>query len=282
MTVSLAVSLFKCAFWVYVVAAVLYVGYLVSRRTGLARAGRMLLILGFCLHTASLAIRYVATGHPPFLNLYEYLVSFTWAAVIVYLVLETVSRTQVYGGIVVPLVCLFGLVAYRLPGTEVYVMPALKSVWRVPHIATAILAYSAFMIAFVMAVLYLVRERISPERNSFWDSRLPDLKTLDQTMYRVMAFGFFMQTLLIITGAMWAQYAWGRYWGWDPKETWALVTWFIYAAYLHTRVTMGWRGRRSAIVAIIGFIAVLFTLFGVSLLLSGLHSYAWRGMLICT
>jgi cytochrome c-type biogenesis protein CcsB len=103
---------------------------------------------------------------------------------------------------------------------------------------------------------------------------MPSLKSLDQLIYRTLAFGFMMQTALLITGAVWAQLAWGRYWGWDPKETWALITWLIYAAYLHMRVTMGWRGRKSAIVCIIGFVATMFTLFGVSLLLPGLHSYA--------
>ncbi|MDH7601180.1 MAG: c-type cytochrome biogenesis protein CcsB [Armatimonadota bacterium] len=271
--VSTAVLLFKISFWLYVVSAAVYLACLL-RRSRLWPIGRGLLFVGLCLHTASLVLRYLATGHPPFLNLYEYLLSFTWAAVLVYLVVEAACKTEIYGAFVVPLICVFALVAYFLPGEEVYVMPALKSAWRVPHIATAILAYSAFLVAFVLAVLYLVRERVESRVDSFWRARLPQLDSLDRTMYRVMAFGFLMQTLLIITGAMWAQYAWGRYWGWDPKETWALVTWFIYAAYLHTRITMGWRGRRSAVLAIIGFVAVLFTLFGVTLLLSGLHSYA--------
>jgi cytochrome c-type biogenesis protein CcsB len=272
--ISTAALLFKCSFWLYVVSAIAYIICLIRNRSGYCALGKALLILGLCFHTASLGIRYISTGHPPFLNLYEYLISFTWAAVLVYLVIESVYKTRMYGAFVIPLISAFAMVAYFLPSGEVYVMPALKSAWRIPHIATAILAYSAFMVAFVLAILYLVGERTESKADSFWHRRLPPLKSLDQNMYRVMAFGFLMQTLLIITGAMWAQYAWGRYWGWDPKETWALVTWFIYAAYLHTRVTMGWRGRRSAILAIIGFVSVVFTLFGVSLLLSGLHSYA--------
>ncbi len=272
--ISVAALLFRISFWLYVVSAVLYLVNLFSRQAHRRSVGRGLLAVGLCSHTASLILRYLSTGHPPFLNLYEYLISFTWAAVVVYLVIEASCKTDIYGAFVIPLICVFALVAYFLPSEEVYVMPALKSAWRVPHIATAVLAYSSFMVAFVLAVLYLTRERAERHTDSFWRSRLPQSDSLDRTMYRVMAFGFLMQTLLIITGAMWAQYAWGRYWGWDPKETWALVTWFIYAAYLHTRVTMGWRGRRSAILAIIGFVAVLFTLFGVSFLLSGLHSYA--------
>ncbi|MCX8053847.1 MAG: c-type cytochrome biogenesis protein CcsB, partial [Armatimonadetes bacterium] len=211
---------------------------------------------------------------PPFLNLYEYMLSFTWAGMLAYLVVELLSKNQTYGGFIVPLVTGFCLLTYRLPGEAQYIMPALRSAWRIPHIASAILAYAAFTIAFVVAILYLVKQRVEGNTNSFWNTRLPELKTLDLTIYRAIAFGFLMQTILVIMGAVWAQYAWGRYWGWDPKETWALITWLIYAAYLHTRVTMGWRGSKSAVLAIIGFAAVLFTLFGVSLLLSGLHSYA--------
>jgi cytochrome c-type biogenesis protein CcsB len=116
-------------------------------------------------------------------------------------------------------------------------MPALLSAWRVPHIFTAILAYASFGIAFTLAIMYLIREGIDTDSagkndksdKSFWASRLPSAEVLDQTIYRTIAFGFLMQTLLVVVGAIWAQFAWGRYWGWDPKETWSLITWLIYA-----------------------------------------------------
>jgi len=262
------------AFWVYVLATASYVGFVAKKMKAWASIGRTLLCAGLALHTASLVVRTVATGHPPFLNLYEYMLAFTWGAAAVYLMLEFLTKSQAYGGFVVPLITAFCFLTYRLPSTAEHVMPALKGPWLIPHITSAILAYASFTVAFVLAILYLVKERAERNPASFWNSRLPALKTLDQTVYRTIAFGFLMQTTLVIMGAVWAQYAWGRYWGWDPKETWSLITWFIYAAYLHTRVTMGWRGRKSAIVAVAGFAAVLFTLFGVSLLLTGLHSYA--------
>lgn len=274
MTEQTGALLFKIAFWVYLVAAAAYVGSAWSKARSWSGVGRIMLSLGLVLHTASWITRYIATGHPPFLNLYEYMLSFTWAGMAVYLVLELVSKSAVYGTFVVPLVTGFCFLTYRLPSKAAHVLPALRSAWRIPHISSAILAYASFTVAFVLAVLYILKQRAENSPNSFLNTRLPALDTLDRTIYRTIAFGFLMQTILVIMGAVWAQYAWGRYWGWDPKETWSLITWFIYAAYLHTRVSMGWRGRRSAILAVVGYAAVLFTLFGVSLLLTGLHSYA--------
>ena len=267
MTVELGVMLFKVAVTVYLVATVCYLTYFVKENKAAGRAATIILIIGWLVHTASLVVRSVAAARPPFLNLYEYTLSVTWGAMLVYMVLERVTKSKAFGAFSVPLITFFAFMATLLPTEVNPTLPALRSAWRVPHVATAILAYSAFALAFGMAVMYLIQERVET-------ARIPALKTLDQVIYRTIAFGFLMQTALIITGAIWAQIAWGRYWGWDPKETWSLITWLIYAAYLHTRVTMGWRGHRSAIVAGVGFIAVIFTFIGVSYLLPGLHSYA--------
>ena len=274
MTIQLGVTLFKIAFWLYLFATGFYVVYLFKKDTGIGKIGTLLLAVGFVFHTGSLAVRWSVSGHPPFLSFYEYMLSVTWGAALVYLVAELITKNRTYGSFFVPLIEFFTLLTYRLPSHMESVMPALRSGWRVPHVGTAILAYSAFALAFVVAIMYLLRERAGDSETSFWGSRLPALKVLDQTVYRTIAFGFMMQTALVITGAVWAQFAWGRYWGWDPKETWSLITWLIYAAYLHTRVTMGWRGRKSAVVVIVGFLAVIFTFWGCNTLLSGLHSYA--------
>ena len=274
MTVETGSAVFKLAFWVYLLSAACYLGYLFSRRERLSRVGTALLSVGLVVHTASLVVRTVVAARPPFMNLYEYVLSLTWGVVLVYLVLERVAKSRAFGAFVVPLVAIFAYLASRLPSEVNPTLPALRSAWRVPHIGSAILAYAAFALAFGLAIMYLARERVSNKGTSFWSTRLPSLDVLDQTIYRTIAFGFMMQTALLITGAIWAQFAWGRYWGWDPKETWSLITWLIYAAYLHTRTTMGWRGHRSALVSVIGFLAVVFTLLGVSYLLPGLHSYA--------
>jgi len=276
MTVSTGAVLFQVAFGVYLAATVCYAIHLIGRRASVGKAATILLAGGWLLHTGSLVVRTIAASRPPFLNLYEYVLSLTWGVVLVYLVLEWKTKSREIGAFTMPLVTLFAYLAIRLPTEVNPTMPALRSIWRVPHIVTAILAYASFGIAFGLSVMYLIRERGQGNEKSFWATRLPALKVLDQTVYRLIAFGFVMQTALLITGAVWAQFAWGRYWGWDPKETWALITWLIYAVFLHTRTTMGWKGRKSAIMIIIGFAAMIFTLFGVNAL-GGLHSYGNMG-----
>jgi cytochrome c-type biogenesis protein CcsB len=272
MTNELSVLLLRIATWIYIGAAVCYLAYFLSTRRVLGQAGMALFVAGIVPHIAALAVRTIVSQRPPFLNLYEYMMSVTLGMVIMYLALEYLTRTKVFGAVAVPLIALASLFTTGLPSEVAWTMPALKSAWRVPHIATAILAYSAFAIAFGLGVLYLVRESFGSGNTGFWATRLPTLKELDHTAYRMIAFGFTMQTALLLTGAIWAQYVFGRPWSWDPKEVWALVTWLVYAAYLHTRLSMGWRGRKSVLLAIIGFVVVLFTLFGVNWIGRGYHS----------
>jgi cytochrome c-type biogenesis protein CcsB len=283
MTEQLGLDLFKISFGVYAFAALCYLVGMVKNQTSTAKLGRGVLLIALALHTASLVVITVAIGRPPFLNLYEYLLCFTWAAAVVYAMVEMLTKSTAFGAFCVPLITALAFFTQALPNGKIddAIMPALRSAWRVPHVATAILAYGAFLIAFMLAIMYLIREGIDAgqrkaPKKTFWGSRLPSAKLLDQTIYRTIAFGFLMQTLVVIVGAIWAQFAWGRYWGWDPKETWSLITWLIYATYLHTRTVMGWRGRKSAWLAILGFLAVIFTLLGVSYLFHGLHSYAGK------
>jgi cytochrome c-type biogenesis protein CcsB len=287
MTEQLGLSLFKIAFWIYLISAVCYLAGLLKNQTNLARLGRGFLLIALAAHTASLVVITVAIGRPPLLNLYEYMLCFTWAAGVIYIVVELLTKNSSLGGFSVPLVTALVFLTQKLPNGKIdeSVVPALQSSWRVPHIASGILAYGASMVAFALAIMYLIREGVDAKaaktgsqtaERSFWASRLPSAKVLDQTMYRTVAFGFLMQTLLLVTGAIWAQISWGRYWGWDPKETWSLITWLIYATCLHTRVTMGWRGRKSAWLVIIGLGATIFTFIGVSFLFQGLHSYGTR------
>lgn len=284
MNQQLGLNLFHTAFWIYVVSAVCYAYGFLKNKPEPARLGRLLMLTAAVIHTASFVTLWIALGRPPFLNLYEYMLSFTCAAAIVYVVTETLTRNTSVGAFFAPLITCFVYLTQKLPNARIdeAVMPALRSAWRVPHVTSAILAYGAFLLAFILAVLYLVKDGLDKSEaatdrrttESFWLRRLPDTDFLDRLIYRTIAFGFLMQTLLVVVGAIWAQYAWGRFWGWDPKETWSFITWIIYATYLHTRTSMGWKGRRSAWVAIIGFGAVAFTLLGVSYLLKGLHSYA--------
>ena len=163
-----------------------------------------------------------------------------------------------------------------LPTTHkeiVPLIPALQSQWLVWHVILAFIGEAAFALAFGMGIMYLLKAR-APE-GSFIEKNFPQLSTLDTASYRAIAVGFPIFTIgALIFGAIWGNYAWGRYWGWDPKETWALITWIVYALYLHARILYGWKGKGAAWISIIGFIATMFTLFGVNYLLSGLHSYA--------
>ncbi|HKL49058.1 MAG TPA: c-type cytochrome biogenesis protein CcsB, partial [Desulfuromonadales bacterium] len=153
--------------------------------------------------------------------------------------------------------------------------PMLDSWWFPVHVALAFAGNAIFTIAFVAAIMYLLQERmLKSKKFSTLYFRLPSLNTLDSINYKCLTFGFPLLTMGIISGAVWANAAWGGYWRWDPKETWALITWFLYAALLHGRLTVGWRGRRAAIFAIIGFLCLLFTFLGVNLLLSGEHSFS--------
>ena len=150
-------------------------------------------------------------------------------------------------------------------------MPALKSNWLIAHVIACFIGYAAFAIAFGISIMYLMRQRESSSQSRLLD-RFPKANVLDDLTHQMVMFGFLFLSAGIITGAVWANSAWGRYWGWDPKETWSLITWFVYATLLHAKMMRGWHGRRIAYLSIIGFGAVLFTYFGVNLL-PGLHSY---------
>ncbi|MBU0697890.1 MAG: c-type cytochrome biogenesis protein CcsB, partial [Proteobacteria bacterium] len=153
-------------------------------------------------------------------------------------------------------------------------LPALKSNWLIAHVISCFVGYAAFAVAFGISWMYLFKQR-DPEGKSHLLVLFPGTTILEELNHQLIMFGFLFLTIGIITGAVWANSAWGRYWGWDPKETWSLITWFIYATLLHARMMRGWRGRRIAYLSIVGFAAVLFTYFGVNLL-PGLHSYGAR------
>lgn len=155
-------------------------------------------------------------------------------------------------------------------------VPALQSNWLISHVVTCFVGYAAFALSFVVSILYLFKagsEKRSPKSAGSFLCFLPSSAGLDEIGYKTIAIGFPLLTIGIVTGAFWANVAWGTYWSWDPKETWSLIVWLIYAAYLHARITRGWRGKRAAILSIVGFAATLFCYLGVNLILSGLHSY---------
>jgi cytochrome c-type biogenesis protein CcsB len=234
---------------------------------GLGAYGSILANLATIFITASLVLRAIVTGHGPFANMYEFSIAFAWGILIVYVYFERRYRVRSLGLIALPVA--FGMLLYALtiPSSAEPLVPALQNnLLLTVHVAVSIIAYGTFSVAFCAAVLYLVQGK--------GDRRgLPSRELLDEISYRAVVLGYPFMTLTIVLGAVWANVAWGTYWGWDPKETASLVTWLIYGSYLHARVVRGWRGERAAWLLILGFAATLFTYFG-NLFFGGLHSYS--------
>ncbi|MFZ9840682.1 MAG: c-type cytochrome biogenesis protein CcsB [Candidatus Nanopelagicales bacterium] len=235
-----------------------------------ARISLSLTALATLLLAVGVIARGVAAQRAPWGNMYEYAIAGTFAVLLVYLLM---SRKQDFSGIGV-FVLMPSLLSLGLAQTVLYIpvadlVPALKSGWLVIHVASTIIAGGGFSLGFAFAVGQLV----AAKGKSKLAKRLPDEAQLELLSYRVSAWGFAVWTFAVLAGAIWAEEAWGRFWGWDPKETWALITWIAYAAYLHARVTVGWRGGKAAAIAIVGYATYLFNFFGVNILFDGLHSY---------
>ncbi|MBN2416726.1 c-type cytochrome biogenesis protein CcsB [bacterium] len=216
-------------------------------------------------------------GYVPLSNLYEALISLSWCTVVVYIILEKKYKTGFLGIFIFPLVSLAMAYASFSPRVETAIqplIPALQSNWLTYHVLTCFLGYAAFTASFGASIMYLVKTGKKTKPGEKQALPLPDADILDEVLYKANAAGFLLLGIGIITGSVWASRAWGSYWSWDPKETWSLITWIIYAVFLHARYARGMRGRTAAVFSIIGFIAVLFTFLGVNYLLSGLHSYA--------
>ena len=266
--------LFKTTLCLYFLATISYMAYLVKPKELFGRASQWLICAGFAAHLAFTVHRFLQSGHTPITNLHESLSFFSLAIVGVFILFERRFKIFVLGSFITPLALVLMLVSTTFPSAIVPLNPALKSKWLAFHTIMAFLSYATFAVAFGAAIIYLIQERfLKKKKLGAMYQKLPSLDVLDDINYRCLTIGFPLLTLAIMTGAIWAESAWGTYWSWDPKETWSLITWFVYAALLHGRLTTGWRGRRAAIFAIIGFFVLLFTFLGVNLLLSGLHSY---------
>jgi cytochrome c-type biogenesis protein CcsB len=253
-----------------------------------------LTVIGWGFHLAAVITRGLAVHRVPWGNMYEFSCMVTLVAVTIYLGLLVRRESVRYLGafLMAPVVLYLGLagtVLYAAPGP---LQPALQSYWIKIHVVAAIAATGAFMVSAVVTVLYLLKERwerraaqvsvgpgtaavaeMTAQRNGLMQS-LPSAESLDRLAYRIITFAFPVWTFAIIAGAIWAEQAWSRYWGWDPKETWSFITWLGYAAYLHARATAGWRGRRAAVLSLIAFGALMVDYYVVNTVITGLHSYA--------
>jgi len=251
-----------------------------AHRWGSLAAG--LTVLGALTHAAVLVCRGVALDRLPWGNMYEFATAVVLVAVVAYVVLALRSPALRHIGVFV-----LGPVVLSMVGIGLFLyvegaplVAALRSAWLAIHVTAAIIGFGIFMVSGIASALYLVRtkdeQKPAEARGTGFVSRLPEPSVLDRLAHRTAVFGFPIWTFAVIAGAIWAESAWGRFWGWDPKETWAFIAWVVYAGYLHARTTAGWRGRPAAWVNVIGLVVMVFNLTFVNLVSSGLHSYGGK------
>ena len=253
----------------YLALFLLHLVYFATRKETVLSVVRPILYAVFALHTLGLAARWIESyrlgiGHAPLSNFYESLIFFAWCIALILIVMKKRLRLSVISMLATFAALLFMGYASLSPSVDRQIqplIPALQSNWLHVHVFTCFIAYASFAISFLAALLYLIGTKGIPGER------------LEEVNYQAVVVGFPMLTAGILTGAVWAHYAWGSYWSWDPKETWSLITWIVYALFLHARFTAGWKGRRIALLSIAGFVSVIFTYLGVNFILSGLHSY---------
>ncbi len=267
--------------FVYFFSFLFYLLMMVLGKEIFGRVATFATLVGFAGQTFAIALRWIESyqlgiGHAPLSNLYESLIFFAWTLILLYLVVEWRTKNKTIGAFATPLAFLAMAYASYSPGISSNIqplVPALKSNWLIAHVITCFFGYAAFGLAFGLSLMFLLKKLERPERQNFFLRIIPDSSLLDELSYQMVVIGFLLLTLGIITGSVWAHSAWGSYWSWDPKETWSLITWLVYAALLHSRMVRGWKGNKLATLCIVGFCCVLFTYFGVNYL-AGLHSYA--------
>lgn len=262
-------KLFLVGVLIYALTMVLYFISYINKSEKMGKNAQIALQIAFVIHTGAIIVRGFASNRVPLTNQYEFATAFAWGIALFLIIFEKKYKYYSMGTFVVPLLLIvIGYAALRNKEIQP-LMPALKSWWLVIHVSLAILSYGSFAVATGTSVMFLIQDKNGNSK----DTRLPDKEKLDEITYRAVLLGFLFLSMTIITGALWAKKSWGRYWAWDPKETWSLVTWIIYTIYLHLRRSRGLINKKSAWFCIIGFIAVLFTYIGVNTLLPSLHSY---------
>jgi cytochrome c-type biogenesis protein CcsB len=267
----------------YFFAALFYLISMVLKKEGIGVLAGWLIRAVFLVQTVAIILRWVESyqlgyGHAPLSNLYESLIFFAWTIALLYIWIEWMTKSKTIGVFATPFAFLAMAYASFAPNISDRIqplVPALQSNWLIAHVITCFLGYAAFAVSCSLSIMFLIRNsKKDPKKGKegLW-AFFPGLPELDELIYKTIIIGFLLLTLGIATGSVWAHSAWGTYWSWDPKETWSLITWLLYAALLHARLMRGWHGKRIAWLSIIGFACVLFTYFGVNFILSGLHSY---------
>jgi cytochrome c-type biogenesis protein CcsB len=265
---------FRLTLSVYLASTAGFLYFILKKKKKAGLWSHRILLLGFALHTVSLLIEYYHLGAVPGLSFKSSLAFFSWAIVAAYIIFQWKFGILVLGSFVVPLSVILMILSSTIPISAVTVRPIFKGLWLPVHVTTSLLGDGIFLIACIAGIMYLIQERqIKTKRLGAFYARLPSLNILDSINYHAITYGFLLLSIGMITGAIVAQGAHGAFWRWDPKEVWSLLTWLCYAVLLHQRVAIGWRGRRSALMAIGCFFVLIFTFLGVNLLMEGYHSF---------
>ncbi len=256
----------------YIFATLLYILYLLTRKDRFASIAQGGLIGGFAVHTIGVALRALEAGRTPVTTLHESLSFFSWFVVALYLYVLVKFRQKVLGAFVAPFALLLLLAATFFPRDIIPLSPLLESYWLPVHVILAFMGNAFFAIAFFISLMYIIQERyLKKRRLKGLYFILPSLDVLDELGYKCLQYGFPLLTLAIITGAIWSQHALGSYWDWRPRQIWSLITWFLYAALLHGRLTTGWRGRKAAIFSGTAFMVLLVSFLIINIFAGGAH-----------
>ena len=251
-----------------------FIVYIIKQNKSVYRSAYWIMFCGFIFQTIFLVHQYLALGTMPVVSLKLALALFAWCIIGAYLLFQIKFGLMVLGSFVAPLAAFLMIITSVIPAAPDTVPPILKSIWLIVHALSMFLGDGIFAIAFVAAIMYLIQERqIKQKTRGTFFKRLPSLETLDSINHFSLIYGFPLLTIGMITGAIYAQYALGSYWRWDPKEVWSLITWISYAILLHERLAVGWRGRRAAYISILCFLILIFTFLGSSLWLNSYHSF---------
>ena len=265
---------FNTALFFELLATAGFIVYIIKQQKPVFKFSYWILVVGFIFHTIFLAYRYSILEAAPVLNLKSALSFFSWSIICAYLLFHIKFNLRILGSFVAPFASFLMIISSAMPWMNGHIKPVFKSLWLTIHVVTVFMGDALFAIAFLAAIMYLIQEySIKHKKFGSFYNRLPSLATLDGINYYSLIYGFSFLTIGMITGSIYAQFAFGTYWQWDPKEVWSLVTWLCYAALLHERLTVGWRGRRAAIMSIVCFGVLIFTFFGVSHWMGGYHSF---------
>ncbi|MBI5642350.1 MAG: c-type cytochrome biogenesis protein CcsB [Deltaproteobacteria bacterium] len=257
---------------VYLMATFVFTAYLFSRKDKFITVAQSILIAGFLTHTATIIARWIEAGRTPATSLHESLTLFSWITVALYILVLLRYRQKVLGAFVSPFALLLILTASLLPKEIIPLAPVLESYWLPVHVILAFMGNAFFALAFFLGIMYIIQERYLKKRQlKGLYFILPSLETLDELNYKCLQYGFPLLTIAIITGAVWSEYAIGSYWDWKPRQIWSLITWFLYAALLHGRLTAGWRGKKAAIFSGTAFMILLGSFIIINFISGGAH-----------